>query len=69
MMMMGAEGVFVGSGIFKSESPAKMALAVVQAVINWQDPGRLAAISEGLGAAMGGMEMATLETRLAARGI
>jgi pyridoxal 5'-phosphate synthase pdxS subunit len=69
MMMMGAEGVFVGSGIFKSESPAKMAQAVVQAVINWRDPGKLAAISEGLGAAMGGREMATLETRLAARGI
>jgi pyridoxal 5'-phosphate synthase pdxS subunit len=69
MMMMGAEGVFVGSGIFKSESPAKMAQAVVQAVINWRDPDKLAAISEGLGAAMGGREMATLETRLAARGI
>ncbi len=69
MMMMGSEGVFVGSGIFKSETPAKMAEAVVQAVINWQDPDKLAQISEGLGAAMGGKEIATLETRLAARGL
>lgn len=68
MMMMGAEGVFVGSGIFKSESPEKMARAVVQAVINWQDAITLARISEGLGKAMGGKEMAGLETRMAERG-
>lgn len=69
MMMLGAEGVFVGSGIFKSEDPAKTAKAVVQAVIHWQDPARLAELSKGLGQPMRGLEMAGLATAMAARGV
>ena len=56
-MQLGCDGVFVGSGIFKSSDPARMAHAVVEAVIHWQDPARLAEISEGLGAAMPGLEI------------
>lgn len=69
MMMLGAEGVFVGSGIFKSQDPAKTAKAIVEAVIHWQDPARLAALSEGLGEPMRGLEIKGLETAMAARGI
>jgi pyridoxal 5'-phosphate synthase pdxS subunit len=68
MMMLGSEGCFVGSGIFKSSNPAVTAKAIVQAVINWQDPARLAELSEGLGEAMRGLEMKGLETKLAERG-
>ncbi|PKL23474.1 MAG: pyridoxal 5'-phosphate synthase lyase subunit PdxS [Spirochaetae bacterium HGW-Spirochaetae-3] len=69
MMMLGAEGVFVGSGIFKSQNPARTAKAIVEAVIHWKDPARLAALSEGLGEPMRGLEIGTLETAMAARGV
>lgn len=69
MMMLGAEGVFVGSGIFKSQDPARTAKAIVEAVIHWQDPARLAVLSEGLGEPMRGLEIKGLETAMAARGI
>jgi pyridoxal 5'-phosphate synthase pdxS subunit len=69
MMMLGSEGCFVGSGIFKSENPARVAKAIVEAVIHWQDPAKLAELSEGLGTPMRGLEIKTLETAMAARGI
>lgn len=69
MMALGADGVFVGSGIFKSETPPKMATAIVQAVIHHDDPARLLEISKHLGTAMIGLEMAGLETLMAERGI
>ncbi|ADK82770.1 pyridoxal 5'-phosphate synthase lyase subunit PdxS [Sediminispirochaeta smaragdinae] len=67
MMELGSDGVFVGSGIFTSEHPEKMAAAIVEAVIHYQDPKRLADISSGLGAAMKGLEIATLQTVMAGR--
>jgi pyridoxal 5'-phosphate synthase pdxS subunit len=69
-MALGAEAVFVGSGIFLSEDPARRARAIVDAVTYWQDASKLAEISAGLGQAMPGLEMATLPSaaRLAARG-
>jgi pyridoxal 5'-phosphate synthase pdxS subunit len=69
-MALGAESVFVGSGIFLSQDPSRRARAVVEAVTHWQDAKKLAEISRGLGAAMPGIEMATLreEERLAKRG-
>ncbi len=67
MMELGCDGVFVGSGIFTSEHPEKMAAAIVEAVIHYQDPKRLADISSGLGAAMKGLEIATLQTVMAGR--
>jgi len=57
MMQLGMDGVFVGSGIFKSSNPAKMAAAVVQAVTYYNDPKKLAAISEDLGEPMRGIEI------------
>jgi pyridoxal 5'-phosphate synthase pdxS subunit len=70
-MRLGAEAVFVGSGIFLSESPAVRARAIVEAVTHWCDAARLAEISTGLGIAMRGTEAATLavDERLAARGV
>jgi pyridoxal 5'-phosphate synthase pdxS subunit len=56
VMQLGAEGVFVGSGIFKSEDPAARAAAIVDATTNFADPERVAAASEGLGAAMESLE-------------
>src|SRR5512136_1440167 len=56
MMLLGADGVFVGSGIFKSEDPETMASAIVQAVHNFDNPQLLAQVSKGLGAAMKGMD-------------
>ena len=69
-MALGAQAVFVGSGIFLSEDPARRARAVVQATTYWEDAKKLAEISTGLGEAMRGMEMATLakEDRLSKRG-
>jgi pyridoxal 5'-phosphate synthase pdxS subunit len=69
-MALGAESVFVGSGIFLSDDPPKRARAVVEATTHWRDGERLAAISTGLGAAMPGLEIATLSPseRLAERG-
>jgi pyridoxal 5'-phosphate synthase pdxS subunit len=70
MMALGAEGVFVGSGIFKSEDPPVRARAIVEATTHWQDPERVADASRGLGVAMAGLESAKLESEqlLAQRG-
>ena len=68
MMELGAEGVFVGSGIFKSGDPAKRAAAIVQATANWQDADLLACLSENLGEAMVGINEDEIETIMAARG-
>ncbi len=70
MMQLGADGVFVGSGIFKSENPASMAKAVVEATTHFKDPELLARVSRGLGDAMRGQQVADLpeEERLAVRG-
>ena len=68
MMQLGAEGVFVGSGIFKSGDPAKRAAAIVQATANWQDADLLARLSENLGEAMVGINEDEIETIMAARG-
>ncbi|QGG95142.1 pyridoxal 5'-phosphate synthase lyase subunit PdxS [Actinomarinicola tropica] len=68
VMQLGAEAVFVGSGIFKSSDPAGMAKAVVEATLNYQDPQILAKVSRGLGKAMPGLEIGGLETKLADRG-
>jgi pyridoxal 5'-phosphate synthase pdxS subunit len=61
MMQLGAESVFVGSGIFKSSDPANRALAIVKATTNYQDPDILVQVSEELGEAMPGIEMGTLD--------
>ena len=68
MMELGAEGVFVGSGIFKSGDPAKRASAIVQAVTNWQDAKLLAKLSENLGPAMVGINADEIETIMEERG-
>ena len=60
MMQLGADGVFVGSGIFKSENPQAMASAIVQAVHNFDNPQLLAQVSKGLGAAMKGLDASTI---------
>jgi pyridoxal 5'-phosphate synthase pdxS subunit len=60
MMQLGAEAVFVGSGIFKSDDPAKRAVAIVQAVTHYQDPAVLAKVSEDLGDAMPGLDIAKI---------
>ena len=57
MMQLGAEGVFVGSGIFKSSDPATRAQAIVKATTHYQDPAIVAEVSEGLGAAMPGLDI------------
>jgi pyridoxal 5'-phosphate synthase pdxS subunit len=70
VMQLGAEGVFVGSGVFKSEDPARMANAIVQATTHFDDPKILAEVSKGLGAPMRGIAMEQLaeSDRLASRG-
>ena len=68
MMQLGAEGVFVGSGIFKSGNPAKRAQAIVKAVTNYQDTDMLAALSEDLGEAMVGINEQEIELLMAERG-
>ena len=70
MMQLGAEGNFVGSGIFKSDDPERRAKAIVEATTHFNDPDRIAAASEQLGEAMPGIEMAALgeDGRLAGRG-
>ena len=55
MMRLGADGVFVGSGIFKAENPVKMAKAIVEAVNNYDNPTKLADISKGIGSGMKGI--------------
>ena len=68
VMQLGAEAVFVGSGIFKSEDPAPRAKAIVEATTHYRDPAILAKVSQGLGDAMAGLEMGELDTKLAERG-
>jgi pyridoxal 5'-phosphate synthase pdxS subunit len=68
-MQLGVDGVFVGSGIFKSSNPEKTARAVVDAVAHFQDAKKIARASQGLGEPMKGLEISTLETRLASRGV
>jgi pyridoxal 5'-phosphate synthase pdxS subunit len=70
MMQLGAEGNFVGSGIFKSDDPERRAKAIVEATTHFNDPERVAAASEQLGEAMPGIEMSSLaeDAKLAGRG-
>jgi pyridoxal 5'-phosphate synthase pdxS subunit len=70
MMKLGAESVFVGSGIFKSEDPPRRAKAIVDAVTYYDDPAKLAEVSRGLGSAMTGIQASSLEEKelLAVRG-
>jgi pyridoxal 5'-phosphate synthase pdxS subunit len=67
-MQLGAEAVFVGSGIFKSTDPPRFGRAIVEATTHFRDPAIVAKVSRGLGDAMRGTEIAGLETRLADRG-
>ena len=69
MRQLGAEGVFVGSGIFKSGDPAKRARAIVQAAQNYQDAKLIAEISQDLGEAMVGINEQEIELLMAQRGI
>ena len=70
MMQLGADGVFVGSGIFKSSNPALMAHAIVQAVTHYNDPNIIAEVSRGLGDSMPGLDVRSMtdEQRLSLRG-
>ena len=68
MMQLGAEGVFVGSGIFKSGDPAKRAQAIVKAVTNFNDAKMLAEMSEDLGEAMVGINEQEIQLLMAERG-
>jgi pyridoxal 5'-phosphate synthase pdxS subunit len=68
VMQLGAQAVFVGSGIFKSDDPSRRAKAIVEATTHFNDPGIIAKVSRGLGPAMPGLEISTLETKLAERG-
>ncbi len=69
MMHLGADGVFVGSGIFKSKTPEKFARAIVEATMNYNKPDVLAKISENLGEAMHGQEIKKLELRMQDRSV
>lgn len=71
MMQLGSDGIFVGSGIFKSEKPELVADAIVQATLHYDDPKILAKVSKGLGEAMPGLEMSSLTEadRMQERGI
>ena len=60
MMSLGADGVFVGSGIFKAENPEKFARAIVRATTNYEDYALLAELSKGLGEPMKGIDISTL---------
>jgi len=68
VMQLGAEAVFVGSGIFKSDDPSTRAKAIVEATTHFADPEILVKVSRGLGGAMPGLEIGTLDTKLADRG-
>jgi pyridoxal 5'-phosphate synthase pdxS subunit len=68
VMQLGAQATFVGSGIFKSSDPARMARAIVEATTHYADPQIVAKVSRGLGEAMRGLEIGTLDTKLADRG-
>ncbi len=69
MMLLGADGIFVGSGIFKSENPAKTAKAVVEATTHFNRPEIVAKVSEGLGEPMKGIEIDKLELKMQERGV
>jgi len=69
MMQLGSDGVFVGSGIFKSRNPEKMAKAIVEAVAHFNDPKIVGKVSEGLGEAMKGIEIEKLDKKLQERGL
>jgi pyridoxal 5'-phosphate synthase pdxS subunit len=68
VMQLGAQANFVGSGIFKSDDPARRAKAIVEATAHYDDPGIVGKVSRGLGEAMPGQEIAQLDTKLAERG-
>ncbi|MCL4317513.1 MAG: pyridoxal 5'-phosphate synthase lyase subunit PdxS [Candidatus Thermoplasmatota archaeon] len=70
MMLLGSDGIFVGSGIFKAKNPARMAKAVVEATLHFDDPSVVAEVSKGLGESMHGVEISTLaqEQRMQERG-
>ena len=68
LMELGAEGVFVGSGIFKSADPRRTAEAIVQATVHYKDSKKLMEVSTGLPVAMVGLEIATLQTKMQMRG-
>ena len=68
VMQLGAQSVFVGSGIFKSETPAVMAMAIVEATTHYTDAAIVAKVSRNLGSAMRGEEIGTLDVKLAERG-
>jgi len=68
MMQLGADGNFVGSGIFKSQKPELTAKAIVEATLHYDQPQVIAKVSRGLGEAMKGLEIATLKDRLQERG-
>jgi pyridoxal 5'-phosphate synthase pdxS subunit len=70
MMQIGVEGVFVGSGIFKSQNPSKMAKSIVKATTHYNDPEMLVEISKGLGSSMPGLDVRTMpeDQKLAQRG-
>ncbi len=69
MMLLGCDGIFVGSGIFKSKEPEKMAKAIVDATTHFKDSKIIADVSEGLGDAMKGLEIDKLEVKMQERGI
>ncbi|MBW2976636.1 pyridoxal 5'-phosphate synthase lyase subunit PdxS [Candidatus Woesearchaeota archaeon] len=69
MMLLGADGIFVGSGIFKSKNPGKMAAAIVEATTHYDKPEIVAKVSEGLGEAMKGLEIEKLEVKMQERGL
>ena len=68
LMQLGAEGVFVGSGIFTSSNPAKTAAAIVQATVHFADPKKIAEVSTDLGELMSGVTMEQVDTRMQDRG-
>ena len=68
-MQLGVDGVFVGSGIFKSSNPAKNAKAIVDAIAHYRDAKKIAEVSEGIGDPMPGLEIESLKTKLAERGV
>jgi pyridoxal 5'-phosphate synthase pdxS subunit len=68
MMQLGCDGIFVGSGIFKSADPESRARAIVEATTHYKDPNLLAKVSEGLGDAMRGLEISKLDVKLQDRG-
>jgi pyridoxal 5'-phosphate synthase pdxS subunit len=69
MMQLGADGNFVGSGVFKSQNPEVMAKAIVEATLHYDKPDVIAEVSKGLGEAMRGVEISNLKERLQERGV